>query len=473
MSPPPERPFWKRPAFLYAVVICLLVRLAHLVLFGDKITVYSYEHSFAIQAMGLLEGRGLVANDVYFKAIEETQFPVRPRLLNPDEYPPNHYHADDYYHATDMPGYAWILAGIWWISGDYSFWLVKTIQALLSFLLIFPLCGISKRLFGDRTALITAWLYSFWLPSAYLAQMVSKESWEILFLVLCVHTSLVYLEQGSRRYLVLGALAFVSAVFLRSNLALITICMAGAGVLLFPWRRCLALVTVHILLMAMALIPWVQRNRAVVDPSIGVKEGFYWGIIGGMAGEDPEIQTKLTELEGRKVLPDGRPARFQREPPEVPDWTRELLRERWAWYAEMVIKRLIETPIYKLDWGYEMLPEEARSVQMFKQKTGGGNMDYFRKYWMAAAFKAACRAFEVSIGLLAILALWIQRRNWGAVLWLAVCYWGMVSVYALIHLEFRYLAPHTWALLVLAASALAMPYLGCNNSRSVKSNELL
>src|SRR3989338_10196396 len=89
----------------WAFAVCLILRLFYLGMFGDKMTAYTYEHAFAVQAISLLEGRGLQVHDDYLWKLGELQFHELPFLLQPKDYPPYPRDHLGYYHATDMPGY--------------------------------------------------------------------------------------------------------------------------------------------------------------------------------------------------------------------------------------------------------------------------------------------------------------------------------------------------------------------------------
>jgi hypothetical protein len=267
--------------------------------------------------------------------------------------------------------------------------------------------------------------------------------------------ALRYFKEDRKLDLIVAVVALICATFLRTNLAVLIGTLAVSGLLLFPFRRCAIFFVTACFALGICLIPWVLRNKQYVDSRIGVKEGFYWGIIGGIAMEDADISKKLSSLEGRKFLPDGTPNKFQREPPEVPEMTKKILRESPLWYVKMVAKRFVMAPWFKLDWGYSILPAEAQSFQLFKQKTGHGLGGYLKNHGWVFIFKLFSRGMELLIGTLGIIAFWVLRGRWKQCLWLAMSYWSLIAVYSLIHLEFRYIAPHLWVLLLLSAACIA------------------
>jgi hypothetical protein len=293
------------------------------------------------------------------------------------------------------------------------------------------------------------------LPFAYLAQMVSKEAGEATAVVLSAWLTLRFLQDGRKLDLAGAALAVVAGAYLRTNLLVIAAALGVLGLLIFPWRRCAAYLLVTHLALAICLTPWVARNHRWVDPQVGLKEGFWWGILGGMAQEDPSLRKQLEVIELRRVRPDGTPNQILREPPEVPGMTKKLLRERTGWFFGLVAKRLASAPWYTLDWGFDLLPKEARNYGSFHTATGQGRAAYFMAHPFVAAFKTVARLAEIAVGILSLAVFWICRSRWRECLWVAAAYWVFMAVYAPVHFEFRYLAPHSWALLVLAAACLA------------------
>lgn len=442
-------------ALWLAVMSALALRLLYLTAFGDRFTAYGYEHGFAISALALLRGDGLLAEDDYTRLVDDLQYHSWPRLLQPKDYPSPPDVSTGYYHATDMPGYSWFLAGLWSLFRPPTFWPAKILQALVSAALVFPIWNIARRLFGKRTGMLAAWMYAAWLPFGYLSQMASKEGLESPGVVLSAWLALRFMQDGGKRNLAGAAMAVVASAYLRTNLLVIASGLGIAGLMLFPWRRCVAYLLATHLALLICLAPWVARNHRWVDPHVGLKEGFWWGVLSGMAQEDPAILKRVEALEGRRVRPDGTPNQLMREPPEVPEMTKALLRERPGWFLGLIAKRLASSPWYTLDWGFDLLPKEARSYAAFRAATGKGRVSYAMAHPWAAGFKTFSRLAEVAVGLLALAAFWVRRSRWRECLWVAVAYWAFIAVYAPVHLEFRYVAPHSWALLMLAAACLA------------------
>ncbi|MCC7518864.1 MAG: glycosyltransferase family 39 protein [Verrucomicrobiae bacterium] len=440
---------------LPAFAVCLALRLLFLAFFGERLTAFGYEHGFGLQALALLDGRGLQVIDELVLKVDDQQFHQLPHLVQPWQYPPPPQGARAYYHATDMPGYPWILATTWRFMRQPTFWPVKFLQAIAGSLLLFPVCDIGRRLLGERTGTIAAWLFALWLPNAYLMQMASKEAWEGIFVVLTAWFALRFMQDGGKRALAMASLCLALATFMRANLMVLTGGICVVGLLCFPFRRVLLCFCVSYLFLFVCLVPWVVRNKRWIGPEVGVKEGFYWGIAGGLAMHDPALAKEVGALETRRVQPNGQPDDLFREPAEIRDLTRKVLRNRPGWFLGIVAKNALGAPFCPLDWGHDLLSPEARSLRAFHEKTGHGLFAYLARHPLAFAFKFGTRLLELAVGVMSLAVFWFRRDAWRPLLWVAACYWSFVAVYAPIHMEFRYIAPHTWALLILAAACLA------------------
>ena len=439
----------------WAFFTCLILRLFYLGMFGDRMTAYCYEHAFAVQAISLLEGRGLQVHDNYLKKIDEMQFHKLPYLLQPKEYPPYPQDQLGYYHATDMPGYPWILSGLWLFLGTTSFWPVKILQAALSTLIIFPIWEITRRLFDERSAIWSSWLYAFWLPSAYLSQMVCKEAAEGLLMAPACYFLIRYFSNGQKRDLLLAIPCFTLAVFMRSNLVLLPFALCIWGALKFPLKRCGVAFLTCFLFIAICLVPWVLRNKKVVSPEIGVKEGFYWALVWNLAAKDPELFKKVTEYEGMRQNPDGTPRQALRQPPEIDPLAKKVIRENFGLFLKLGMLQGIKGPWQPLEWGYDIFPKESRSFSDFYKATGGNRASYCLKHPLVVLFKLGSRIFEIGVVFLSILAFWVRRDHWRETLMIATCYGLFLFTYMFIHIESRYMVPHTWALLILAGACIS------------------
>lgn len=456
------------PSIWWAFLVCLLIRLFYLVEFGDKFTAFGYEHGNGLQALALLQGRGLETHDEYYIQTDKIQAKRTPLLLQPKDYPPRPRDNMGYYHALDMPGYPWILAGVWWLFDSQTFWPIKIIQTILSAFLIFPLCDIGRKLFNQRTAEWCAWLYAFWLPNAYLAQMACKEAWEGLLIIPACWLLLRYFMRGEKLSLLMCMITFTLSVFMRTNLLLLPFALCILGMLIFSIRRCLTAFILAGLFLLVCLFPWVLRNKHWVDPHIGIKEGFYWALSWNFSNVDPVFKKEILKYEGMRQNSDGTPRKLSREPPEIPPLVKQTLKERPVLFFALAFKQMILGPWQNLEWGYEILFPKVPSYTAFHSITGESRAYYLLKHPYAVSCKIIMRIFEITVVALSLATFWFWRDRWQICLWISICYWLFLFTYAFIHIESRYIVPHTWALIILAASCLECILKKCRSLRATQ-----
>lgn len=452
MNPPTA---FLRKGLWFAFAACLVLRLIYLGVFGDKLTAFNYEQTWAVPSISLLNGRGLMVHDDYMFGIGDMQTQRGTVLVQPSEFPPFPTDGAGYYHATDLPGYCWTLAGIWLVFGAKSFWPVKIIQALLGAALTFPIASIARRLFDERAGIWAAWVYALWLPSAYLTQMVSKECAEMLLIVPTTWLLLRHLMEGRWLDLAGAVVCFVLSVFMRTNLILLMGALVAIGMLKFPFHRCVVAGVASYAALALALVPWVARNKKWVGPEVGVKEGFYWALSWNLFDADPALKSKISEYEAMRRNPDGTTRKMMRVPPEIEPMMKKVFQERRGLFFRLGCKQLVLGPLRPLEWGYDFLPADARSYAAFHAATGRGRLAYLTNHPFAFGFKAGARLMELGVLFLSLAVFWVRRTEWKSCLWIAACYWVFLGTYAFVHVESRYIVPHTWPLALLAGACLA------------------
>ena len=328
------------------------------------------------------------------------------------------------------------------------------VQAVIGALMIYPIYGIGRRLYEKRVGLLGAWLFAFWLPSAYLTQWVSKEPWEMLFLIPLTWLSLAQWQEPRWHRFVSAILVFVLAVFVRGNMLPFLGMLCVSAIPLFGWRKTLSLAAIGYTALFLALLPWAARNQRVVSVPVFLKGDFYFAVFGGFCQYEPKYFAISPENHPR-VRANGKVARtYDNFDVECKPITLQILRDRPLWYAGTVVRRFFWTLFHPLDWGQVHTAASRRSYQDFHQVTGQGRLAYLRDSPGYVLLKTLQRLWEISLVPGALLALWLRHRDWRAWLIIATCYFTFALSYAPIRIEARYIAPHTWSLLLLAAVAL-------------------
>ena len=181
--------------------------------------------------------------------------------------------------AVEPPVYSYLLAGIFKLTGAYSYaslWIAVGLNAVLSAVSAVIILHIGKRDFGALTGILAAWVWSCWLYEA----AVSVRLWESSLSVLFLATALLLLPHvaespGWPRWVIFGGLGAVAALTNTTLLSLfpffwLWLWLARRRRSRSPGKLLLASITVCIL----TLLPWTIRNYETFHRLIPMRDNF-------------------------------------------------------------------------------------------------------------------------------------------------------------------------------------------------------
>jgi hypothetical protein len=173
----------------------LAVRLITLGLFHDRsFSGPSTQFEQAFVAMGLLEGKGVTV----FKDPPAVVDPAAPdRLLDPGRYAVA-FDAARIPYIKEVPGYGFLLAALWKISGTKTWLIVQLFQIGLEILAAWGLFSLARRFFGPRAALWTVAVFAFLFHEAR-ASVIAYKDIILLYIMLIVAFLAVRLFEGRGR----------------------------------------------------------------------------------------------------------------------------------------------------------------------------------------------------------------------------------------------------------------------------------
>jgi 4-amino-4-deoxy-L-arabinose transferase-like glycosyltransferase len=159
--------------------------------------------------------------------------------------------------AYTQPLYGWFLIGVYWLDGErwWSLGLIQTLVAVATALLVLE---VGRRVLGLRYGVLASLVTTL---QPYLVWHDVHGNREILDQLLGAAMFLLVLLASNRRSLPLGvALGLVSGIAILSNARLVVLPLAFTAYLL--WRGAgWASALVVPLVAALALVPWVIRNK--------------------------------------------------------------------------------------------------------------------------------------------------------------------------------------------------------------------
>jgi hypothetical protein len=457
----------------FAFFLALGIRLIYFWVFGDKCTGFYYEYTFAAQALHLMEGHGLTDNDLLFKKIGEILAAENSkgftRLVQPTEWENSYPKSENYYSGFVMPGYSWFLALVWTLLPWKTFWIPKAIQTLVGALMVYPLYQICKRLFNEHVGIVSVFLYALWLPYGFLAEVASKEGWEGIFNILTVWAFIRCCDKFTFPRVFLLAFIFILAIFFRNTFFPFLGLLGLAALLIFHWKQIFKVIASVYLIFLVAIVPWIFRNKEVLGRPVMFGDGFYFTVYAGMGEYNEDFITNTPEkiplAPGEKLL--DRHMDIRCKPIVTKVW-----QETPGWYVGTVLKRIVKTVFMSPEWGQVKMDPIFYSYPEFHQKTGKSFLDYLKEAPGFVILKYSIRSWQMLTIFCALLAFWCAPNYWRSLIFVLTAFFGFVFIYAPLHIEGRYIASHTWPLLVSMAIVAVQLYGGkcCGKSNQLKKD---
>jgi len=416
-------------------------------------------------ARNLVEGRGFVADENYVGIILGLQQGYKLIDLQ-DIPPPEEEHFSPIYQFT--PGTSFLLAGTFWVFGEYRYIYLRVIQAIIdSFgcLLIFL---IGRELFSKRIGLISAFLYSIWVPIAYLSTWVLHDALMPFITLLSLYFFIVAIRTGGNKFYILSAISVGIGCYFQPTIMLLPL-IFGLVLFLHEFHRAdlkkhvFKAIKVTVIMMAVLILfisPWVVRNYNILGtvtyamrgPGLWVTiwEGF------GEFGENPAgaalddtityEQAKSWGYEGKIFTPEYNDF-FK---PKVLD----AIKEHPSWWLSLLARRIPSSLGYSSELGVyfcEFISAVLKSPFNIVLCRGLGAM------------------FTITPILLSLFAVWIMRRRWKTLLLVALLpvYFSLVHIF-FFSSSYKSIAPGTVGYIILSAVALDYIYGMIKGSREAK-----
>jgi hypothetical protein len=177
--------------------------------------------------------------------------------------------------AQQPPVYPYLLAGIFKLSGAYSYTslcLAVALNAIFSSLTAVIILQLGKRSFGAVVGTLAAWIWACWIYEVVVSIRLWESALSGLLLMLGLWLLATLPESGLPRWLLFGGLAGVAAL---TNTTLLPV---FAGFWIWLWivqrgafrKRWLASVAICLVV----LTPWTVRNYVTFDRIIPLRDNF-------------------------------------------------------------------------------------------------------------------------------------------------------------------------------------------------------
>ncbi|MFC1712111.1 ArnT family glycosyltransferase [Candidatus Poribacteria bacterium] len=358
--------------------------------------------------------------------------------------------------AYAMPGQAILLAGTYYIFGEYRYIYLQVIQALVDSLSVFMLYSIAREFFGSKVALLSAFLFSIWFLEARLSVAALRDAWmQVLMLA-----SLYFFLKGSQRervlYYLLSGLSIALCVYFRSEVILLP--LFYGSILLLRKRSFRSLVyntSMMLIPIVLLLSPWTIRNYVVFHKFIPTNVGLWIATWEGFGEFENDFGAVYSDaITYQQIRDAGHDVEYHSVEcdslfkPKVLD----VMKNKTFWYVKVLIKRAIKIPRKGGPWGIQSIDRAVRDFEEFRAK-GGRITEFIKVHPIAFAKNIAVRLTTLGIFLLAFVGVLFHRR------WLECVMVLSVPIYnILIHLPLgsmsRYILPGNTTLLIFVSFAL-------------------
>jgi len=170
------------------IVVSLLIHLTQYFLNKETYWNAGLLVNHANIALNILEGKGL-SNNLQIREIIGTSQNADNRLYEPKDLDFSTVDWKTSYPAFERnPGYGVILAGIWRITGIYSYDAIRILQIILNVLFLFIIYKLFLCILkNERLAIAAMVIYTFCLPISFLASYPSEEIWGFWSVILALY----------------------------------------------------------------------------------------------------------------------------------------------------------------------------------------------------------------------------------------------------------------------------------------------
>jgi hypothetical protein len=182
-----------RKTLLILLALVLAVRLAYFGLFRDRLfsgPSTQFEQAFA--AISLLEGYGVSIPAVQPPVVSASD---RDRFIDPADY--EGPEAARLPYIKEVPGYAFLLAGLWKLTGTRLWLWAQLLQILLELVAAWGLWRLTARFFGRRAAVAAVLVFAFLFHEAR-ASVIPYKDIVLLYVMLAAAFLAARVFEGGR-----------------------------------------------------------------------------------------------------------------------------------------------------------------------------------------------------------------------------------------------------------------------------------
>jgi 4-amino-4-deoxy-L-arabinose transferase-like glycosyltransferase len=473
------------PRKINILALCLIIILALGIRIGiiaavPKVSFGPHQVYHGEVARNLVAGRGFVVDEEYVNSILKI---VNEKNIVPDIEdikPPEHEMFTNYYLTA--PGTDVLLAGTYWLFGEYRFIYLRILQAIIdSFGCIF-LFLIGKELFNRRIGLISAFLYAVWLPIAYISTWPHHDALMPFITLVSFYFFVLAVRKKSVSFFVISGLVAGIGCYFQATLLLLPV-MFGIGLFIYGlretnlWKNAATVAKMTALMMATLMIvlaPWIARNYVVSgDLYTGMRGELWQGIWEGFGEFDNPFGASLSdEITHQQIKQElgYDPGSFTPAAQAIfKEKVINAIKENPAWWVSTVLRRIPRTFIYFDQQELQSVPT-ADNVPWYSEKRwisfivgsefvsafkNGVFSELIQSKPVVVLYLSSMWFFTVVPVLLSMVGIWVMRRSWRVLMLVLTLplYFSVIHIFLFVSFH-KTLLPGSLAYIILSAIAL-------------------
>jgi 4-amino-4-deoxy-L-arabinose transferase-like glycosyltransferase len=399
------------------------------------------------------------------------------------------------------PGTSTLLAGTYWIFGQYKFIYLRVIQAIIDSLGCLLIFLIGRGLFNRRVGLISAFLYAIWLPIAYLSTWPLQDALMPFITLVCLYFFVTGVRKKALKFYVLSGLFAGIGCYFQPTILLLPL-FFGLGLLIYNWHKhdlgrqiiyAVKVTAISMLMLVLVITPWIVRNYQITGSIIVMRPGPWSGLWEGFGefGENPvgaQLSDDATYELARKET--GYDIEYMSPAYQAFFKTKVLnaIKEHPGWYTGLVAKRIPRAifnfselgihnfPLIRADYpawlDYLYTSGSVGYVTAIKKMfTGMGDGTFWEMLWAhpyGAFYFVIVWCFAIIPPLLSIFAFWIARRDWRSLVVIATvpAYFIIIHIFTFVA-SYKSIVPASLGYIIFSAIALDYIYIKMKSKAAV------
>jgi len=378
-----------------------------------------------------------------------------------------------------LPGYPFLLAITYKIFGQENDIFLQIIQIFCSSLSIFLIFGIAKRFFSNRIALLSSFLWIFWLPEARISVAALYDIPTVFLTLLASYLFICAVLDKKPMFFIYSAIVIGFASYIRSDSILLPV-FFGLALWVYKedWKMVFKKTFLMFFIIFVILLPWGVRNYLVFNRFIFTRTVFWQGMWEGFGEFKNPFGAVLSDTVTYQQLSEIYPG-IDYGSLEYQEVLKQkvihAIKSNPGWYVLMLPKRFFSMVFSPRSSGFlsNILEQQFRRQNFLETHQGLGSIDYAK--WL---FKTSPRRFLLAIvlpGLLqalfvfvSFLGVWFSRKQWRKNLLLLSPLLYFYLSHLPIYWEVRYLIPGEFPLLIFSAVTIMQLFSIFKNKCNIK-----